>query len=48
MADIGREGGHAVSGDREHMAEIGREGGHRRHGQELKDAAPLLEEAEGL
>jgi general stress protein YciG len=30
MAEIGREGGQSVSGDRAHMAEIGREGGHRR------------------
>jgi hypothetical protein len=37
MAQIGREGGQSVSGDRAHMAEIGREGGHRR--QALRNAS---------
>jgi hypothetical protein len=30
MAQIGRKGGEAVSGDREHMAQIGRKGGEAR------------------
>jgi general stress protein YciG len=30
MAQIGRRGGEAVSGDREHMAQIGRKGGEAR------------------
>jgi hypothetical protein len=32
MAQIGRKGGEAVSGDRQHMAEIGRRGGESRGG----------------
>jgi general stress protein YciG len=40
MAEIGREGGQSVSGDRAHMAEIGREGGHRRQALRSSDAPP--------
>jgi general stress protein YciG len=46
MAEIGREGGQSVSGDRAHMAEIGREGGHRR--QALRSTSDTsTEEKEG-
>jgi general stress protein YciG len=47
MAEIGREGGQSVSGDRAHMAEIGREGGHRRQALRSTSDAPPSDEKEG-
>jgi hypothetical protein len=46
MAEIGREGGQSVSGDRAHMAEIGREGGHRRQALRSTSDTPSNEEKE--
>jgi general stress protein YciG len=46
MAEIGREGGQSVSGDRAHMAEIGREGGHRRQTQRHEAQSSRPEDAE--
>jgi general stress protein YciG len=46
MAEIGREGGQSVSGDRAHMAEIGREGGHRRQTQRHEAATSGEETSE--